>query len=358
MIRLCLFLFSTLLLTLHAERLEEKIAKNTPPQWMLEQISSDLASFPHNSITKEMIDRVMENKKLVKKEALVRCTITNNHLSYTFPEGYRTSNGLLLTLKGLLELCIRADLPDLDFVFSIKDYYHDHPDVPIPVLTYSKDPAIGSRSVLIPDSEALEGNYVLLHQVQHGISEFPWKKKKELAFWRGATTGGRYTKENYKKLPRTKLVDLSKQHPEIIDARFTTIITESDEVKEGLKSYLATPVSVFSHLQYKYQLLIDGHCSAFSRAYWQLNSKCLTFKQDSPYVQWFYGALKPNVHYIPVKRDLSDLLLQIQWAKKHDKDSRRIAKNAHIFFHEHLLRDDIYYYLYLVLQEYAKRQNF
>jgi len=41
-------------------------------------------------------------------------------------------------------------------------------------------------------------------------------------------------------------------------------------------------------------------------------------KQDSHYYEFFYKQLRPYVHYIPVKADLSDLLDRIQWAKQHD----------------------------------------
>ena len=47
--------------------------------------------------------------------------------------------------------------------------------------------------------------------------------------------------------------------------------------------------------------------------------KGLMLKQDSPYYEHFYKQLKPYEHYIPIKRDISDLLEKIQWAKDHDE---------------------------------------
>lgn len=44
------------------------------------------------------------------------------------------------------------------------------------------------------------------------------------------------------------------------------------------------------------------------------------FKQDSDYYEHFYAELERNVHYIPIKHDLSDLLEKIQWARKHDDE--------------------------------------
>jgi spore maturation protein CgeB len=38
--------------------------------------------------------------------------------------------------------------------------------------------------------------------------------------------------------------------------------------------------------------------------------------------------LKPYVHYIPVKADLSDLEEQYQWAEEHPQEAKQIAANA------------------------------
>ena len=48
-------------------------------------------------------------------------------------------------------------------------------------------------------------------------------------------------------------------------------------------------------------------CSAYVG--WQLASDAVVFKVDSAYglQMWYHERLKPWVHYIPVKADLSDL---------------------------------------------------
>ena len=44
----------------------------------------------------------------------------------------------------------------------------------------------------------------------------------------------------------------------------------------------------------------------------------MVFKQDSIYYEHFYSDLKPFVHYIPIKYDLSDLVEKINWAINND----------------------------------------
>lgn len=59
---------------------------------------------------------------------------------------------------------------------------------------------------------------------------------------------------------------------------------------------------------------MDGTVAAYRFPYLMLGNS-LVLKQDSPYYEHFYTHLKPGVHYIPVKRDLSDLIEKIKWAK-------------------------------------------
>jgi hypothetical protein len=49
---------------------------------------------------------------------------------------------------------------------------------------------------------------------------------------------------------------------------------------------------------------------------------------DSVYNLWFSYLLKPYVHYVPIKSDLSDLLKKINWCKKHNEKAKKIAANA------------------------------
>ncbi|OXB70777.1 UNVERIFIED_CONTAM: hypothetical protein H355_014600 [Colinus virginianus] len=52
------------------------------------------------------------------------------------------------------------------------------------------------------------------------------------------------------------------------------------------------------------------------------------FKHESEYYEWFYADLKPMVHFVPFKADLSDLIEQLQWAEAHPKEAAVIAENG------------------------------
>ena len=59
--------------------------------------------------------------------------------------------------------------------------------------------------------------------------------------------------------------------------------------------------------------------------------------------------LEPWVHYIPIKKDMSDLINKIKWAKTHDKECRKIAENSLLFYKTYLCRDGIFDYLQSLL---------
>jgi hypothetical protein len=63
----------------------------------------------------------------------------------------------------------------------------------------------------------------------------------------------------------------------------------------------------------------------------------LILRVMSEYTSWVDHLLVPNVHYIPVKPDLSDLVAKIEWCKSHDLKASKIA-NAGFEFARDVLR--------------------
>ena len=78
-------------------------------------------------------------------------------------------------------------------------------------------------------------------------------------------------------------------------------------------------VFIVSLFQYKYQLNIDGTVAAYRFPY-LLVGDSLVFKQDSSYYEHFYKDLIPGKHFVPFKRDLSNLEEKILWARNNDNE--------------------------------------
>lgn len=95
--------------------------------------------------------------------------------------------------------------------------------------------------------------------------------------------------------------------------------------------------------QYKYQINIDGTVAAYRLPY-LLAGGGMVLKQASPYYEHFYSQIQAWKHFVPVKRDLSDLVEKIQWALDNDEQAQEIAKNAQRFANEELLPQHIICY--------------
>lgn len=119
---------------------------------------------------------------------------------------------------------------------------------------------------------------------------------------------------------RLDLVRLSKKHPDLIDANLTRMFFFRDQMSEFEPFSEHIPMNKF--FDYKYQISMDGTVASYRLPY-LLAGDGLIFKQDSSYYEHFYRDLTPNTHYIPIKKDLSDLLEKLQWAKAHDDEVKK-----------------------------------
>ena len=68
-------------------------------------------------------------------------------------------------------------------------------------------------------------------------------------------------------------------------------------------------------------------------------SKRLVFLQDRPYKCYLFLYAKPWVHYVPVKRDLSDLEAKIDIILKNPYLETMIIQNAYELAHQVLTKD-------------------
>lgn len=344
---ICIFSFSAPLFADWQNELKTKIAQGNYPTWMMDQIHEDLAPFKEAGITEQNIWKTME---MYPTHGFILCQIHKNRFSW---RGYPSSTGqdfrAMMLADAMQKLCQAIHLPDVIFIVFIGESFCDKGFAP--VFSWCKHESWSSVTVAFPDYEALSGNYNFLHEAQVGANRYPWQMKQNIALWRGSNAGG----YGFDFMPRLKLVQASAQYPQFIEAKFSGLFEAPNNAEE--KNYLGMFMSIPDQLMYKYQILMDGHVSAFSRAYWQLFSNCVIFKHVSPWYQWFYRALRPYEHYVPFQADGSDLVQKIQWAREHDNEMRMISQRANDFANNNLKHADILLYVYLLLNEYAKLQR-
>ena len=171
--------------------------------------------------------------------------------------------------------------------------------------------------------------------------ETSWSKKKPVAVFRGSATGCGYSPENNVRLKLAKFSqDLNDKS--IVDAG----IVRGDLAREkyifnrdtGLGFYNSKryDINVVERLTkqqqsgYKYIIEIEGNVSAH-RVLTDMLYKSLLLMVDSEYTLWYSHLLVPYVHYIPIKKDLSDLLEKITWCRNHDDLCEKMAINSYNF---------------------------
>ncbi len=334
-----------------------------PPQWMYDQIHADLAKYSASGIDVRALDREMEREQETGFERqLVRYKIRGNQIAvsdYLNPPP-ATSLRIQWVTEAIERLAKEVSLPDTDFIVTMHDALDNQP-LEAPVFAFAKDPATSPMVVLIPDFEALHGRPSTLRHVMAANARFPWETKWEKSVWRGSRTGSvagaAFTPESFLQYPRSKTVHLSLENPELIDARFTTHAQEGGELHARFPDYFGNFLSEQDQIPYKYQLLIDGNSCAYAGAYWRWFSNCVVLKQSSTNIQWYYEALSPFVHYIPVDHDMGNLVERLRWARDHDAEAKSISMQAQGFALENLNDYRIMQYLYLTLTEYSRLLN-
>lgn len=275
-------------------------------------------------------------------------------------------------IKRLLQRIVeKYPLPNIDFLYHNEDhfkpsFFKKYKDIKYgaPILVSARDRTF-DRAVLFCDyfydiDDEKGGWNRMIEIVESNQDQWPWEKKEEKLFWRGAPNDANYKVENWKNKPRGALVYKASLHPEFIDARFSEYPKRSDTPPEEFKRAIGPVgyVPIHEQLKYKYLLIMDGVTTVFTGSYWRLLSGCLCFVQESDDIMFFHEPLIAWKHYVPVKRDFSDLIEKIQWAKEHDEEAKAIAQNARAFAKSHLMPEHILLYSYKTLLKYASLQKF
>ncbi len=103
---------------------------------------------------------------------------------------------------------------------------------------------------------------------------------------------------------------------------------------------------------HKYLAVIDGNSWSARYQWFLLDSHSLVF-YSGIFDDWFMWRLRPWVHYIPFKLDMSDLDGRLEWARRNDAKAHKIAENAHKFANKYMRDEDLKCYAGLLMLEYA-----
>lgn len=257
--------------------------------------------------------------------------------------------GFNIFMDNILQSMLRKMvLPDIEFIINLGDWPLVDPKVKplLPIFSWcgSEDTA----DIVMPTYDITEATLEMMGRVTLDLlsvqsnNDIPWSRKKANAFWRGRDS----------RRERLDLITLARENKHLMNASLTHFFFFKDEEeKYGPKE---KHISFFKFFDYKYQINIDGTVAAYRFPY-LLGGSSVVLKQDSPYYEFFYPDLEPYVHYIPFKRDLSDLIEKIEWARSNDEESRVIGQNGRQYVQENLMAKDIYCYHAALFKEWSKR---
>ncbi len=194
------------------------------------------------------------------------------------------------------------------------------------------------------------------------IEKIQWNEKIAKAVFRGTTTGAGVTPETNQ---RIKVMDMAEtpQGKKLLNVGITKWNLRPRKLQDA--KYIQTierrngypkanRLSLQEQSQYKYILNLEGHVAAYRLSY-EMSSGSVILLADSKWKMWYHHLIKPYVHYVPVKEDLSDLFSQIEWCKQNDEKCQAIAKNALNFYSMYLNEDGVLDFLEKELWEISKQ---
>lgn len=323
------------------------------PRWMEEQITEDLLPYKDKVIHLRDFDKFLETAPEAKASKFI---IRNNKV---YVEDNYSNHPRPNTIKESLEtLCQYVKMPNVVLVMSQHDGVRRKSTIPLLGMSRSEG---SSGVILIPDFEALREHYQVLKNVDITRHDIPWSIKVPKLVWRGSTaqhpsirgTMGTMKEDTLHLYSRFNLCNMSLENPELIDAKFTRFAKGTRDIPQ-LKKMEGVYLPFSEEVNCKYHIILDGTASSYSCSGWKFFINSLVFKEDSEWSQWYFKAMIPNVHYVPVQTNLTDLMEKLQWALEHDAEAEKMAKACTKFARTHLTIDQHLAYLYWLVQAYSK----
>lgn len=259
-------------------------------------------------------------------------------------------------------LKLLPELPDMDMVVNTRDWPQvltglgnrigpifsfsktsDYLDIMYPAWTFwAGGPAISLHPTGI-------GRWDLLRDsISKAATKAPWSEKLPLGFFRGSRTSDE----------RDALILLSRRRPDLVDAKYTKNQAWKSS-KDTLNAEPANEVLLEDHCRYKYLFNFRGVAASFRFKHLFLCNS-LVFHVGDEWKEFFYFALKPWVHFVPLKSYPSEKEIEsiLNFFLKHDDLAREISKRGSQFILKHLRMQDIHCYWKNLLLSYQKLITF
>ncbi len=137
---------------------------------------------------------------------------------------------------------------------------------------------------------------------------------------------------------RKIMLNIGNSNKGLFDFNGMNWIKNNNQIKLNASKYIT-----LDDLVKTYSILIDIEGNGYSgRLKYLLWSHRPVLLVDRPHKEYFFEFLQEWVHYIPVKRDLSDLEEKTTWCINNYSKAQEIAENAYEFSKKYLTREACY----------------
>ncbi|XP_077241814.1 uncharacterized protein LOC143882219 isoform X2 [Tasmannia lanceolata] len=310
-------------------------------------IHEDLRPWKATGISREMVERA-------KKTANFRLVVINGRAYVEkFRRAFQTRD--VFTVWGIVQLLRRypGRLPDLDLMFDCvdwpvvksRDYRGRNATSPPPLFRYCADDE--SLDIVFPDWSFWGWPEInikpwesLLKDLKEGNGRIKWMEREPYAYWKGNPAVA---------ATRMDLLKCNVSETQDWKAR----IYAQDWLSEGRQGFKQSDLA--SQCNYRYKIYIEGSAWSVSEKY-ILACDSLSLVVKPRYYDFFTRSLMPVHHYWPVREDdkCRSIKFAVEWGNNHKQKAQAIGKTASSFIQEEVNMDNVYDYMFNLLNEYAK----
>uniref|UniRef100_A0A1J3INL7 O-glucosyltransferase rumi-like protein n=1 Tax=Noccaea caerulescens TaxID=107243 RepID=A0A1J3INL7_NOCCA len=318
-------------------------------------IHEDLKPWRETGITREMVERA-------KTTAHFRLVIVNGKV---FVENYRKSIQTrdAFTLWGIIQLLRKypGKLPDVDLMFDCDDrpviksdgYNKSNrtaEDGPPALFRYCGDR--WTVDIVFPDWSFWGWQEInikpwskVLKEMEEGKKKKKFMEREAYAYWKGNPFVASPSRENL------LTCNLSSQHD------WNARIFIQDWISEGQKGFENSNVA--NQCTYRYKIYIEGYAWSVSEKY-ILACDSVTLMVRPYYYDFFSRTLQPLQHYWPIKdKDkCRSIKFAVDWLNNHTQKAQEIGRGASEFMQRDLSTENVYDYMFHLLNEYSKLLKF
>ncbi|KAL5062022.1 hypothetical protein RYX36_023759 [Vicia faba] len=313
-------------------------------------IHEDLKPWKEKGITKEMVEEA-------RRTAHFKIVIADGKL---YVEKYRKSIQTrdVFSLWGILQLLrlYPGKLPDLELLFDCddrpvvpSDKFHGPNASPPPLFRYCSNQ--WSLDIVFPDWSFWGWAEInikpwkdTLKDIKEGNKRTKWKDRVPYAYWKGNPYVAQ-TRKNLLKCNVTSQKD------------WNTRLYIQDWVKESNEGYKKSGLG--NQCTYRYKIYIQGYAWSVSEKY-ILACNSMTLYVKSEYHDFFMRGMVPLQHYWPIRDNskCTSLKYAVEWGNNHTDKAQAIGEAASRFIQEDLNMNNVYDYIFNLLNQYAKLLRF